>query len=89
MGNIYPKAFWKTVKESVTKTVGNDVITREISIGMTVESDSRMPSPVMYEKVTAALNIYIDEEHKEWMNQDKMLAVLNSQPIKTKKEAKS
>lgn len=81
---MYPKSFWKTVKETITKRVGDDIITREISIGMTVESDTRAPSAIIYEKVTMALNTYIDEEHKDWLNQDKMIELLNTNKSKSK-----
>jgi adenosyl cobinamide kinase/adenosyl cobinamide phosphate guanylyltransferase len=79
--NLYPESFWKTIKESITKVVGDEVITREISIGMTVKSDTRAPSPVMYDRLTTALNIYMDAEHEEWLNQDKMIEFLNQNKV--------
>jgi hypothetical protein len=70
--HIWTESIWVTRKENCTLKVGDDVVTREFSIGLTVKSDDRSPSSVLYEKLDAALEALIACEKEKWLNDHKM-----------------
>ena len=70
--HVWVESLWTTRKESITVKVGDDEVTREISLGMTVKSDNRTPSSVLHEKLDQALSKLIEEEKDRWLTQELM-----------------
>jgi len=69
-GNVWVDSLWTTRKESVTIKDGDDEITREISVGMSVKSDNRTPSAVLHEKLDQALSKLIEDEKDKWLTEE-------------------
>jgi len=65
--NVWVDSLWTTRKESITIKVGEDVLTREISVGMSVKSDNRTPSSVLHDKLNQALTKLIEDEKDAWL----------------------
>jgi len=66
-GNVYVESLWLTRKEGVLIKDGDDVITREISVGMSVKSTDHTNSTILYEKLDQALTKLIEEEKDSWL----------------------
>ena len=71
-GTVWVESLWTTRKEAITIKDGGDEITREISVGMSVKSDNRTPSAVLYEKLDQALSKLIEDEKDKWLNEEIM-----------------
>lgn len=71
-GNVWVESLWTTRKEAITIQDGGDEITREISVGMSVKSDNRTPSAVLYEKLDQALSKLIEDEKDKWLTEEIM-----------------
>ena len=71
-GNVWVDSLWTTRKESITLKDGNDVVTREISVGMSVKSDNKTASVVLHEKLDKALSKLIEDEKDAWLNAELM-----------------
>lgn len=65
--NVWVDSLWTTRKESVTIQVGEDIISREISVGMSVKADKGTPSAVLHEKLNQALTKLIEDEKDAWL----------------------
>jgi hypothetical protein len=65
--NVWVDSLWTTRKECISIKVGDDVLTREISVGMSVKSDNRTPSSVLHDKLNQALTKLIEDEKDAWL----------------------
>jgi hypothetical protein len=65
--NIWVDSLWTTRKESVILKDGDDIISREISVGMSVKADKGTPSAVLHEKLNQALTKLIEDEKDAWL----------------------
>lgn len=72
--SVKVKSFWATRGESISKKFGDTVISRDIKLGMTVESDSGDRSEDMHISIIKALNVAFEKEREDWMNDDVMKA---------------
>ncbi len=61
-------SLWVTRKESIILRDGDDVISREISVGMSVKSERGIPSSVLHEKLNTALTKLIEDEKDNWLS---------------------
>lgn len=67
--NMWVEALWLTRKEAVTiEDPNGEMVTREISVGMTVKSDKSARSENMYHSLKKALSRIIEEEKEEWLD---------------------
>lgn len=60
--NVWVDSLWTTRKESIILKVGDDLLTREISVGMSVKADKGTPSAVLHQKLDQALTKLIEDE---------------------------
>lgn len=65
--NIWVDSLWTTRKESVILKDGDDIISREISVGMSVKADKGTQSAVLHEKLNQALTKLIEDEKDAWL----------------------
>ena len=66
------KMFWATRGETIEKKFGDVSISRDVKLGMTVESDSGDRSEDMHIAIIKALNVAMEKEREGWMN-DKVM----------------
>ena len=76
--SIWVESLWVTRKESITLVDGDDVVSREISVGMTVKSENRTSSAVMHESLNRALTGLIEKEKAVWLEAEIMKRELKS-----------
>ncbi len=69
---IWVESLWVTRKESLTIQLGEDTVTREISVGMTVKSENRTTSPVLHAALDKSLAVLIQREKELWLDQELM-----------------
>jgi len=65
--NVWVDSLWTTRKESIILKDGDDIISREISVGMSVKADKGTPSAVLHEKLNQALTKLIEDEKDAWL----------------------
>lgn len=68
MSNMWTESLWATRKESVTVTSGDDSITRDISVGMTIKGDKGVKSGELYAALDQALDNLMAVEKEKWLN---------------------
>ncbi len=65
--NVWVDSLWTTRKESIILKDGDDIISREISVGMSVKADKGTPSAILHEKLNQALTKLIEDEKDAWL----------------------
>lgn len=70
--SIWVESLWVTRKESISVKIGDDTVTREISVGMTVKSEDRATSPVLHEALNKSLSFLIEKEKELWLDAELM-----------------
>ena len=65
--NVWVDSLWTTRKESLSIKVGDDMLIREISVGMSVKADKGTPSAVLHQKLDQALTKLIEDEKDAWL----------------------
>jgi hypothetical protein len=78
-GRIWVDSLWTTYQESIDFEIPNPVnpespirISRKISKGMSVKTDSRTPARIMNEALKQTLNPMLEEDKEAWLNTQKM-----------------
>ena len=66
------KSFWATRGESVEVIVDGKRISRDIKVGMTIESDSGERSEELHMAAIRALNVAFEKEREVWLNEELM-----------------
>lgn len=69
---IWVESLWATRKESISVQIGDDTVTRELSLGMTVKSENRITSAELYEALNKALSHLIEKERQLWLDAELM-----------------
>jgi len=70
------KSVWITRKESMYVSVNNEIVSRETSLGLSVESNDMSAKSVdLYAGADRALNLLFEEERDNYLNVDMALDV--------------
>jgi len=69
---IWVESLWVTRKESITIKIGDEDVTREISVGMTVKAENRVQSAQLYDALNRSLSLLIEAEKDHWLNEELM-----------------
>jgi len=68
--HIWVESLWLTRKEGISLKDGDDLVQREVSLGMTVKCDDRSPSIALYDALERALVVIMEEEKKRWLSEE-------------------
>lgn len=72
--DIWTKSGWLTRQESITIRVGDNTFSRSSSLGFSTATEDKLPAREHYECLDTALNTFMMEERKRWINEEKLTA---------------